>query len=163
MRSGWLVLAGLLAGCGGTSLASGELVGDEPVTECAPVGDELAADSTYELRMGEWFIEAPERVTGGVSRFEITNDGQIGHEIAILRVDADMSLPVGADGGLDEAALPEGSLVGEVEPFFGGTSCRGTFELEPGEYAFLCALVGQRGGNRSGHWGNGMLAGFSVE
>ena len=73
------------------------------------------------------------------------------------------ALPKDADGGLDEDKLPEGGLIGEIEPFAGGKLCKGAFNLAAGKYVLLCNIVEtEPNGEKESHFKEGMHAPFVV-
>ena len=174
-------LALLLAGCGsddgagvrnvdgtqsasasGTGSGSGTASGT--VAACRPVGDAGAADATIAVELKEWSV-TPARgdAPAGTITFEARNTGEDAHELVVVRADDPASLPLGADGLVDEAKLPAGALVGEIEAFPAKQTCPGTFELTPGRYALFCNILEtEADGRKDNHYANGMRARFEV-
>ena len=73
------------------------------------------------------------------------------------------ALPKDADGGLDEDKLPEGGLIGEIEPFASGKVCSGVFNLPAGKYVLLCNITEtEPNGEKESHLKEGMHTPFTV-
>jgi hypothetical protein len=132
--------------------------------ECEPVGDIATATSRVDVTLDEWTIEvgAPSTAAGQVG-FAAQNAGEEPHELVVLTgVEAD-ALPLDDDGALDEGQLPDGALIGEIEPFPGGESCDGVFELPPAEYVLVCNISElEEDGTIESHLKKGMLTTFTV-
>jgi hypothetical protein len=96
----------------------------------------------------------------GAIGFVAQNDGEEPHELVVVQGVAPNDLPLDDDGALDEAALPAGALIGEIEAFGGGTSCSGVFDLAPGEYTLVCNVVEAE--ENEAHLEEGMLTTFTV-
>lgn len=119
-----------------------------------------AGDATLDVVLSEWAIVAADEVAAGAVTFEAVNEGEEPHELVLVRGAGPDELEIGHDG-LDEEALPDGAeVVGEIEPFPGGETCSGTFELEPGDYALVCNIVDDHG--HGAHAAEGMVAGLTV-
>ncbi len=84
---------------------------------CDPVGDPADADATVAVELAEWTIEPTGDVPAGTVALEAVNRGAEPHELVVIRGLAPAELPTDADGSLVEDELPDGALVGEVEPF----------------------------------------------
>jgi hypothetical protein len=131
---------------------------------CDPVGDIQTADTRVSVLLDEWVIDvgAPSAPAGRVG-FVNENVGVEPHELVVVRGVSPTELPVDADGAADEAALPEGALVGEVEAFPPGETCAGVFELTAGEYTLFCNIVEKKeSGEIESHLRNGMVTTFTV-
>jgi hypothetical protein len=64
---------------------------------------------------------------------------------------------------VDEAKLPEGALVGEIEAFPAKQTCQGTFKLAAGRYVLFCNLLEtEADGTKENHYANGMHTAFEV-
>jgi hypothetical protein len=144
----------------GSAAASGSAV----AAECAPVGDIATATSRVDVTLDEWVIEVgvPSTPAGQVG-FAARNAGKEPHELVVLSgVEAD-ALPLDDDGALDEAKLPDGALIGEIEPFPAGESCDGVFELPPAEYVLVCNITEvEEDGTVESHLKKGMITTFTV-
>ena len=155
---------------------TGERIAIEPMGEAvAPIPDVLLTGPTASPPPEEGaatvgvdlqeFAVIPESTTlpAGTITFEVENLGPDDpHELVIVRTDIPAAeLPTREDGGFDEEA--EGvEVIGEVEEFAPGTSQRGTFELPPGHYAFLCNLVEEEDGELEAHYQMGMWVDVEV-
>lgn len=103
-------------------------------------------------------------VPAGIVTFVAENGGEDEHELVIVKGDDAASLPTNAETGeMDEAALPEGALIGEIEPFASGETCEGNFELEAGKYILLCNVTEtEENGENESHFKEGMHVPFEV-
>jgi hypothetical protein len=103
-------------------------------------------------------------VAAGTVQFAAVNAGSEVHELVIVRFDGEPEdLPVDDDGAMDESALPEEDLIGEIEGFEGGgTTCAGAFDLEPGSYVLLCNIVEEEDGEVEAHFALGMYTTLTV-
>jgi len=143
---------------GSTDLAATKL------GECAPVGDLSTATSRTAVSLDEWVIDfgAAEAAAGTVG-IEAANTGKRAHEVVVLSgVQAD-ALPLDENGALDESGLPDGALIGEIEPFAAGTDCSGVFTLPPGEYVVVCNITNRPKSKKPvSHLAKGMLTTLTV-
>ena len=152
------------AGSGSASASgsgSGSASGSAAPEGCTVVGGvEGAGDETVAVTLSEWAIEADAEVAAGAVTFDATNEGAEPHELVLVRGATPDELEIG-DEGLDEAALPDGAeVLGEIEPFAGGETCAGTFELEAGDYALVCNIV--EASEHEAHAAEGMVTGLTV-
>ena len=69
--------------------------------------------------------------------FTADNQGSQPHELLILRNVLIDAIPADEVGGMDEAKLPRGSIVGRIGPFPAGETCDGVFTLTPGTYLLM--------------------------
>ena len=182
-----VALALLLAGCGsddgagvrnvdgtqspsGSGTASGSGTGSGSGTAsgqaaaCKPVGDAATSDATIAVELKEWAVlPARADVPAGTVTFEARNTGEDAHELVVVRAADPASLPLAADGTVDEEKLPEGAFVGEVEAFPAKQTCPGTFELAAGSYALFCNILEtEADGAKENHYANGMRTRFEA-
>jgi hypothetical protein len=180
-------LALLLAGCGsddgagvrnvdgtqspsGSGTASGSGTGSGSGTAsgqaaaCKPVGDAATSDATIAVELKEWAVlPARADVPAGTVTFEARNTGEDAHELVVVRAADPASLPLAADGTVDEEKLPEGAFVGEIEAFPAKQTCPGTFELAAGGYALFCNILEtEADGAKENHYANGMRTRFEA-
>jgi hypothetical protein len=144
----------------GSAAASGSGVA-QPV--CEPVGDATAADSIVAVALDEWTV-VPETssIGAGAVNFVADNVGEEPHELVVVRGDSIADLPRTDDGGLDEAALGD-DVLGEIEPFPAGEDCNGVFDMTPGSYVLLCAIVEtESDGTVESHLSEGMATVVTV-
>ena len=78
------------------------------------------------------------------------NDGQIVHELVLLKTDANPASLPKKGGKVDESAS-----VGEIADVDAGFTKKATFKLAPGKYAMVCALPD--------HYENGMYGSLTVK
>ena len=91
----------------------------------------------------------------GTITFAVTNQGQMPHELVILRTDHPSNgLVMDPDGSKAAEDVPGQKDVGEVEDIAPGATKSGTFDLPPGHYVLLC--------NLPGHYKLGMATDFTV-
>jgi hypothetical protein len=183
-----IALALVLAGCGsddgagvrdvdGTQTSSGSGTGSgsgaasgsgtasgSAVAACKPVGDATASDGTIAVELKEWAVlPARADAPAGTITFETRNTGEDAHELVVVRATDPASLPLAADGTVDEEKLPEGAFIGEIEAFPAKQTCSGTFELPAGGYALFCNLLEtEADGKRENHYANGMRTRFEA-
>jgi hypothetical protein len=134
------------------------------IAECKPVGDIQSADTRVSVLLDEWVVDVgvPSAPAGRIG-FVNENVGEEPHELVVVRGVGPTELPLDSDGALDETALPDGALVGEVEPFPPGETCDGVFELEADEYTLLCNIVEtEESGEVESHLAEGMVTTFTV-
>jgi len=171
-----IVLALLLAGCGSddgagvrngggqSASASGSGTASGQAAACKPVGDAGSSDATIAVQLKEWSVlPARADVPAGAVTFDADNTGTDAHELVVVRADDPATLPLAADGTVDEDKLPEGAFVGEIEPFPAKQHCTGTFQLTAGRYALFCNILEtEADGTKENHYANGMRTAFEV-
>jgi len=145
----------------GSGTGSGSGSGTGITGECVPVGNLATAATRVNVSLDEFAIdvETPSAPAGAVG-FVAQNDGEEPHELVIVKGVAPDALPLDDDGALDEGGLPDGALIGEIEPFSGGTSCSGVFELTADDYTLVCNIVEEE--EHEAHLEEGMLTTFTV-
>ncbi len=145
------------------ALACGD---DEEAVEGTPTEEATAAEEgelfvdpdapVVDVALGEFFVRPAQAsaAAGGVT-FDTSNEGEIEHELVVIKTDTPADqLPV-TGGKVDEDAI--GETIGEIEPedLPAGGQAAATFDLEAGDYALIC--------NVTGHYEGGMYAAFTVE
>jgi hypothetical protein len=150
--------SGAASGAGGGS-ASGTSC--EP--KCDAVGNAKDADSTVKVALDEFTVVLDRQsAPAGTIHFALDNKGKEPHEFVVVKASSASELPLAKDGSLDESKLPKGAKIGEVEPFPGGKTCDGTFELKAGTYQLLCNIVETVKGKTEAHLHEGMIREFTV-
>jgi hypothetical protein len=146
----------------GTGSASGTASGQ--AAACKPVGDAATSDATIAVELKEWAVlPARADVPAGTVTFEARNTGEDAHELVVVRAADPASLPLAADGTVDEEKLPEGAFVGEIEAFPAKQTCPGTFQLAAGSYALFCNILEtEADGAKENHYANGMRTRFEA-
>lgn len=91
------------------------------------------------VRLFEWAIDAPIEVGAGTVTFEVVNIGEFPHEFAVARGDSYETLPQLSNGAVDEDALGADWL-GRTERVAPEERVTISFDLEPGNYVFLCNI-----------------------
>ena len=148
-------------------VACGDDSGDSatPDSACEIVdGTAGGGDPSMTVGLTEWSVSpTPAQAPVGSLTVEARNAGKETHELVIVRAPVDQ-LKTGPDGAVDEAQLPPGAMIGEIEGFAAGTSCTGTFQLrEPGAYSFFCNIVEtEADGTVESHFQQGMVTGVTV-
>jgi len=150
-------------GATGSGSGSGTASGSAAVA-CKPVGDASTADTKVTVELSEWAVAPePASVKPGTIAFDAANVGVDAHELVVVRADDPATLPRSGDGTVDEAKLPAGAFVGEVEPFPAKQRCQGTFALTAGRYALFCNILEtEADGTKQNHYANGMRTSFEV-
>jgi uncharacterized cupredoxin-like copper-binding protein len=147
-----LLLALAAGGCGGDG------GGTEPAETPAEMADHDDEMDVLHIRLSEWSITGekgapvPEARAGEVA-LEVHNDGEMPHELAVIRTDAGPAeLPV--TGGVvgEEAA---GELLGRTSQISAGDIEVLALELDAGAYALIC--------NIAAHYEQGMSAQLVVK
>ena len=147
-----LALAFSLAACGD----NGD--GEKPAPTAAQTPEATGETSTLDIYSTEWAITGEDgadipNVAAGEITFESRNDGQLPHELAVLKTDLDAAeLPVSA-GIVNEAEA--GELIGRTAYISGGDSEDLTLTLEAGNYVLFCNIVA--------HYEQGTFAPLVVE
>jgi hypothetical protein len=148
----------------GGATASGSGTASGQAAACKPVGDASASDATIAVELKEWeIIPARADVSAGTVTFEARNTGEDAHELVVVRADDPATLPLAADGTVDEEKLSRGAFVGEVEAFPAKQRCTGTFKLSAGSYVLFCNILEtEADGTKENHYTNGMRTSFDV-
>ena len=135
---GFLALALVAAGCSSTP--------EEPSGSTGGAVDVTLREYTVSLSRAT--------AAAGSVAFAASNEGTIEHELVVVRTSLDVaSLPVKADGGVDE----EGAgieIVDEIPEFVSGTTESKTLTLSAGTYVLFC--------NIGDHYKRGMRTAFTV-
>ena len=145
-----LTVAAALAGCGGSG-APADTSSETPPADTAQ-GDVSAQAGAVEVGLREWAVQpATAQVDAGSVEFNAVNDGDVPHELVVLKTDtAAADLPQeGAE------AEEDGEVAGEVEDIAPGESKPLAVDLKPGHYVLLC--------NLPGHYADGMHADIAVK
>ncbi len=110
-----------------------------------------ASASALTIRMTEFAFDPDDATaTAGTVKITAPNDGDVVHELVILKTDADpAALPMKGD------EVDESTAVGEIADVEPGATKTQSFKLEPGKYAMVCALPG--------HYKGGMYGSLTVE
>lgn len=124
----------------GASTTSDFDANDTSILEDTEGGDVQVVNSGTPVDLFEWGLAAPAIIDSGEVLFSITNSGSFNHELAIARGTSYESLPLLANGAVDEAALGA-DFIGRTETFGGGITIEQPFLLEPGDYVFFCNIA----------------------
>jgi hypothetical protein len=120
-----------------------------------------SATTTVAVRLTEWEMAvSPGAIRAGDTRFDVTNDGDLAHNLVLVKSDLPTAeLPVLA-GRVDVTKL---HVAGSAGPFAPGTAVEGAdayeVNLSPGKYVLFCDVLAQG----ESHYQNGMFAGLLVE
>ncbi len=92
----------------------------------------------------------------GPIKFDIKNDGELKHELLIVRSDIPgAELPTEDDGSFDEGAGGV-DVEREVDDLEAGEKTSRSYTLDPGNYVLLCNIVEDIGGTETSHYAQGM-------
>lgn len=141
------------SGCG--SAASGSGAGS-----ASSAGS--AGGRPLKLTVDEYKIKAPATTKPGKVLLTIRNVGTVTHEVVVIKGVKLDDLSSKANGSLDEEKLPKGAVQGEVEGVTAGSTCDGTFDLDPGTYTLACNLVSEVNGKKKVHFMQGMSTQMEV-
>jgi hypothetical protein len=132
---------------------------------CRPNGNNRTADATVRVVLKEFALK-PSKTTVKAGNVGFTGDnrGKQPHEVLILRNVAIDAIPADEAGGLDEAKLPQGSIVGRIGPFPAASTCDGVFALTPGTYLLMDDItVLKPNGTVVSNAANGMVSQITVK
>lgn len=134
------------------------LAGTAVVAACSGGSDA----TTVDVQLTDYEITAnPLSVPAGDTKFAVRNDGQIAHELAVVRTDLEPgALPHHDDGTADEDA----DGVDVLDRIQLGAGAAGDLELDlpRGDYALVCNLPPDGAQGTPAHYARRMFAGFSV-
>lgn len=157
--------SGSASGASGSGSGSGSEAA-EGAAECVYVGNSTEAPTGWvDITLTEFSLApVPDEIPAGTIEFIARNEGAEPHELVIAKFDGDAGeIPKGPDGEADEAGLPEGTEIMEIEGFAGGQICAAAFDLEPGKYALFCNIVEEEeSGEMEAHYAMGMYTTFTV-
>jgi uncharacterized cupredoxin-like copper-binding protein len=148
LRTPSLVLATAmlaLAGCGGSSAPPADTAAED-------TGGASAQAGAIDTSLTEWAVEpASAEGTAGSVEFNAVNDGEVPHELEVIKTDT----PAGDLPVKDGVAEVDGEEVGEVEDIEPGASKPLAVDLDKGHYILIC--------NLPSHYEQGMHADFEVK
>lgn len=114
--------------------------------------------------LSEFIVEAdPDSADAGEVTFMVDNQGGETHEFVVAEAASADELPLDADGAVDEAALGEGAVLGEVEDVASGDTGELTLDLDAGNYVLFCNIVEEEDTEVESHFAEGMHTNFAVE
>jgi hypothetical protein len=118
-------------------------------------------DSTVTVKLAEFSVHAtPDAVPAGTIELVAENQGSIFHELVVVRWDGDPGkLPLNQAGGADQTKFRD-DIVGRIDDFQAHSTCRASFDLDPGRYALICNLVDD---GFTPHYSQGMYTAFTVQ
>ena len=137
-----VALATVLTGCGSNKPS-------------ATTAAKAAKATTFVL--DEWSIVPPSHnLTAGKVAITATNNGREKHELVIVRAADAASLPLKADGSVNEDKIPESKKAGEIADLAAGKTRTKTIDLPAGNYIAFCNIVDDMstGGMGSGGMSN---------
>ena len=145
------VLLAFAVGCGDDDNGGGGQADAPSSTKTQKTTPPPAASHALTIRMTEYAFDPKDAVAKrGKVTISAPNNGEIVHELVLLKTDADpASLPKKGDKVDESASVGE---LADVEP---GATKKATFKLAPGKYAMVCALPD--------HYENGMYGSLTVK
>jgi hypothetical protein len=116
--------------------------------------------SSVTVTMDEYTLTPrPALVPAGTVEITADNQGNLFHELVVVRWDGDPgALPLNEAGGADQTQFRDDE-VGRIFDFVANTACTARFDLEPGTYALICNLVDD---GFSPHYTQGMFTKLTV-
>jgi uncharacterized cupredoxin-like copper-binding protein len=150
-----VVLAAPVAGgCGGDDTGDGgqaATTATATATATPTATAQPAAGHALTIHMSEYAFDPKDAVAkAGKVTISAPNDGNLVHELVLLKTNADPANLPKKDDKVDES-----TSVGEISDVAPGSTKKTTFKLEPGAYAMVCALPG--------HYENGMYGSLTVK
>ena len=98
----------------------------------------------------------------GPIKFDIKNDGDVQHELLIVRSDIPgAELPTKDDGSLDEGAGGV-DVKREIKDLEAGAETSRSYELDPGYYVLVCNIVEDIDGTETSHYALGMWTELTI-
>jgi uncharacterized cupredoxin-like copper-binding protein len=109
-------------------------------TEAPPTTE--AAGNNVAVTLSEFVIDTEDTFTAGEVTFDVANDAasEFNHEFAVIAAATYEELPKLGNGAVDEEALAEGQFLGRTATLEPGETETITFDLEPGNYLFICNI-----------------------
>lgn len=100
----------------------------------------------------------PTSAPAGDVKFTVKNEGSFMHEVLVVKADSTSSLPLNADGSINEEKLGEANIPGEVADIEPGQTKSETLKLSTGKYLLIC----NRMDGTISHYQKGMVLPFTV-
>ncbi len=120
--------------------------------------------TTVKVKLFEFQMKPkPKSVAAGKITFVAKNIGTEQHEMVIVKADDTASLPVDANGAVDEDQIDEANLPGEIPEFDKGKTKKKSFNLEPGTYILFCNITDEEQSGPLSHFAEGMYTTFVVK
>lgn len=120
--------------------------------------------SRVKVTLGEFVVTPkPRSAPAGRVDFVVTNKGSMTHEFVVAKAGADGTLPLGADGTVDETQIPETDFLGELEDMGRGDKATLDLTMAPGNYVLFCNITEESGGVVDHHYADGMHTTFTVK
>lgn len=132
----------------------------------AQASTETKKGTTVKVKLFEFKIKPKSKsVAAGKITFVAKNIGTEQHEMVIALADGTSTdLPTKADGSVDESAIPEANLPGEIPEFNAHKTKKKSIDLAPGTYVLFCNIVDdEAGGTTLSHYAEGMHTTFVVK
>ncbi len=125
--------------------------------------------STANISLHEYTMaERPSFVQSGKVTLNVTNGGNLIHEMVLVRSASAGALPKVAVAGersvgaIDEAAIAEADVIGETGNVAVGGTVSKVFTLTPGTYVMFCNIDTPDGAKMLNHFTHGMFATLTV-
>lgn len=138
--------------------------GDGDDDEAAGTSTTGGPEADVTVLLSEFIVEPdPAETAAGEVTILADNQGGETHELVIARGDDPAALPTDENGAVDEAALPAGALIGEIEEFPAQEQRTATFTLDAGSYVLFCNITEtEDDGTVESHFVEGMRAVLTV-
>jgi hypothetical protein len=150
------------AACDLVEIAEAQSIALEAFTCDLSPGADVAGDNAVTVDVSEFTFNIESAPTTDTTGFVLTNSGEQPHEIALVRVDLDLTLNELVELAMTSEETPEGITdVGFTSGYPGeehGLALEGP--LTPGRYVMLCFFPDVDG---TPHVAKGMIAEFTVE
>jgi uncharacterized cupredoxin-like copper-binding protein len=137
-----LAAVSVIAACGGSDSSSDAATATTVASDGSAVTVTMGSPDEYSM------VPEPTEVAAGTVTFTVVNDGEMEHEMVVIKTDKGAA-NLGTESG-------EADETGAVDEIVLGPGEQGTLvvDLEAGAYALVC--------NLPGHYAAGMYADFTV-
>lgn len=109
-------------------------------TTAAPVPDPPDAEP-LDVELAEFSVAMPDELAAGTYEINLSNIGEFGHELVIVRADGYDSLAQEANGAVIESEIAPEDFILRIDKIDGNTSTTGQVTLEAGNYVFFCNIA----------------------
>ncbi len=140
-------------------LVLGSAIGVTLLAGCS----DISGGGELQVTLDEWSITLDKTsLPEGPIELTIKNDGELEHDLVIVRTDLDPDeLPTEDDGSVDLGA-PDVEEEHTIEDIEDGDETGRTYDLDPGNYVFIDNRVEEVDGEEVAYYSQGMRVGFTI-
>jgi len=160
LRTPWLLVLGLLAGCRESKPAADTVPAAADVMRPAGGRTPESGARVVALTARDYAFDAPARLAAGVVTIRLRNEGLEPHQAWLVRLESDAAIEEFFDALRSGRALPPaGRVVGWPARADPGITSHTTVTLEPGSYLLVCPFSSEDG---TSHVRKGMVRHLEV-